>query len=51
MQVNMHVSHLCDGGLIHCVGSNLLVNIEQSKEVASPAIKQLIWDIRIRAQY
>lgn len=51
MQVNTHVSHLRDGGLIHCVGSDLLVNVEQSKEVAGPAVKQLIWDVRIRAQY
>lgn len=51
MQVNTHVSHLRDGGLIHCVGSDLLVNVEQSKEVAGPAVKQLIWDVWIRAQY
>lgn len=41
----MRVSHLRDGGLIHCVRSDLLVNIEQSEEVAGPAIKQLIWDV------
>lgn len=45
------MSHLRDGGLINGVGSDLLVNIEQSKEVAGPAIKQLIWDVRIGTQY
>jgi len=44
------VAHLCNCALVHGIGSNLFVNVEQSVKVAGPAIQQLIWHLGVWTQ-
>lgn len=47
----MCVSHLRNGTLIHCVSSQLLVNVEQSIQIAGPPVQQLIRHVRVRTEH
>lgn len=40
-------SHLCNGVVIHSVSADLFVNVQQSIQVSSTTIQQLIWYIRV----
>lgn len=51
MHAGVCMSHLCNGALIHRVNSDLFVNVDQSIKVAGPAVKQLVWHIRVWTQH